>query len=128
MIYYTMDTINNNKYFISLVLLIVCCTVASAQIQKWPDVDFPESVTVRTRINYTYDAAGNRSGRTFIPGVDYAYPVDTTKIFPESGLEEDIPGRPGNPSVPKRPPFAYSGWVPGLLFYRYDYLEIMNSI
>ena len=127
MFYNTMNTINNKKLFICLVLLVFC-TVASAQIQKWPDVIFPGDTKIRSSIKFSYDNAGNRSGRAFIPGDDYA-PADTAKVsLPETGQEEDIPGRSGNPSVPKRPPFAYSGWVPGLLFYRYDYLEIMNSI
>lgn len=87
------------------------------------------------RVEYTYDAAGNRSGRQVI------LPFDPGTVLPDQPCPTIEPGdgvispedprlpHPGNPRPDGgRTPFAYSGWVPGLLFYRYDYLEIMNSI
>ena len=79
--------------------------------------------------------AGNRSERQVIIS------LDPGTVLPDQPCPTIEPGdgviSPEDPRLPHpgnsrpdggRPPFAYSGWVPGLLFYRYDYLEIMNSI
>ena len=127
-----MKTIRSFLFF--LTFAVAASFSAKAQ-RNLPELEIIGGDAHVNRVEYTYDAAGNRSERQVIlpfdPGTVLPDQPDPT-IKPGDGeIDPDDPElpHPGNPRPGGgRPPFAYSGWVPGLLFYRYDYLEIMNSI
>ena len=118
-------------------MYIVLLTITSVLVraQETPQAFIGGEVNDRV-IEYTYDASGNRSRRQTIInfGRDILLP-ELPDPYIDAGdgrVEPEKPGGRDNPAFPRpggeRPPFAYSGWVPDLLFYRYDYLKMMNSL